>query len=297
MTHLKRLQLIVGAVIVLTLFAACGADTSDGDEATKAAILAQVAQTAEAEKAAPPADPPVADTPVPEAPADTPVPAEAPTDTPVPAEAPTPEPPTATAETPNLVSAEDEAFLSRLAIYGVDRNAGLIQWAHPTFVLEAKGFHEYNIRNNFLLSQGSIHDFVVSADIKWNTQYGTTGCGFVLRTDGKEENPSQYVSIITRGGNGRAEFVPVVKGEIDDDNITDIYAGSSIIDWQNDSTNNMTVVGRGDNFTIFANGVELGTVNGGYNYLEGLIAFLAVNESGNQGTSCEFSNGYLFVMQ
>ena len=56
-------------------------------------------------------------------------------------------------------------------------------------------------------------DFVVSGDITWNTTTGLSGCGWVLRSDGNEDAFNQYLTIATRGGNGRVIFAPMLEGE------------------------------------------------------------------------------------
>ncbi len=56
--------------------------------------------------------------------------------------------------------------------------------------------------------------FVVSSDITWNTQYGTSGCGFVLRSDGNKNALNQYMVIATRGASGHVLFVTMSQGKI-----------------------------------------------------------------------------------
>ena len=66
--------------------------------------------------------------------------------------------------------------------YDVDAEAGEVGWIHPPLEVHTEGYMQYDYGNQFL---GTVaEDFVVSSDITWNTQYGTSACGFVVRSDG-----------------------------------------------------------------------------------------------------------------
>lgn len=148
---------------------------------------------------------------------------------------------------------------SQLPKYGVDPNQGQIGWIHPPQVIDIEGYLQYDYANKFM---GTVaQDFVISADITWNTDYGTSGCGFVLRSDGNEEDPNQYMTIATRGANGHVVFATMAEGEI----VTgqDIYAFwlDPNFQWQNDTTNRLTIVGIGDRFSIYTNDTLIGEVN------------------------------------
>ena len=146
-------------------------------------------------------------------------------------------------------------ILSELPKYGVDPNKGRPGWIHPPVTIQAEGYLQYDYTNQFL---GVVaQDFVVSADITWNTQFGSTGCGFVLRSNGNEEALSQYIAIATRGGSGRVIFTTMANGEIV--NAKDIFAYGldPEFEWQNDTTNRMTIVARGSTMTIFTNGTQI----------------------------------------
>ena len=64
-------------------------------------------------------------------------------------------------------------------------------------------------------------NFVLAADVTWNTQYGDSGCGFVFRSNGDKQKPDQYMLIATRFANGRVVFTAVADGELA--NIHDFY--------------------------------------------------------------------------
>ncbi len=152
-------------------------------------------------------------------------------------------------------------ILAELPNYNVDPAAGRVGWIHPPLEVYTEGYMQYDYGNKFL---GTVaEDFVVSADITWNTLYGTAACGFVLRSDGNEEAFNQYLVLATRGGNGRVIFNTMAQGEILDGYDLYAYGLDPEFDWRNDTTNRLTVVGRGSTFTIFTNGTEIGVINAG----------------------------------
>ena len=150
-------------------------------------------------------------------------------------------------------------ILAELPTYGVDPSAGRVGWIHPPVTLEVEGFMQYDYINNFISILAS--DFVVSADITWDAIGAASGCGFVLRSDGKEAALNQYLTIMTRVASGHILFATMAEGEV----VTgqDIFAQGydPAFDWQNGSTNRLTVVGRGDRFWIYTNGSLIGEID------------------------------------
>ncbi|NIS80717.1 MAG: hypothetical protein GTO14_11020 [Anaerolineales bacterium] len=142
-------------------------------------------------------------------------------------------------------------ILSELPKYGVDATKGEPGWIHPPVTLDLEGYQQNDSTNHYIFTIAE--DFAISADLTWNTQYGTSGCGFVLRSDGDEEKPNQYMVLATRGGNGHVVFTIMAEGEFA--GTRDFYPSykDPDFDWQNDSTNRITVVGRGTQFTIYTN--------------------------------------------
>jgi len=152
-------------------------------------------------------------------------------------------------------------FIADLSSYGIDPSSGYMAWIHPPVTLDIQGYLQYDYANDFIGTTAT--DFVVSADITWDTSYGTSGCGFVLRSDGNEDALNQYLAIATRGGNGRVIFSSMVDGEVE--NVVDNYAYGKdpLFDWQNGTTNRITVVARGEIFSIYTNGTKVGEVAAG----------------------------------
>lgn len=152
-------------------------------------------------------------------------------------------------------------ILEQLTSYGIDHNQGKVAWIHPPASLEVEGYMQTDFINQYMNT--TVEDFVLSADITWNTQYGTSGCGLILRSDGKEEESNQYMLILSRFGDGRAVFMTIANGEIVDG--VDMYAAGldPRFNEPNDSTNTLTVVGRGTEFSVFTNGTHVGDITVG----------------------------------
>lgn len=149
-----------------------------------------------------------------------------------------------------------EADLSR---YGVDPQKGRPGFIHPPVRLELDEFHSTDFANQFL---GTVaEDFVFSSDITWNTQYGTSGCGFVLRSDGDEQFPNQYLLIATRAASGHIIFGVMADGELVGGQDFYAYGLDPDFDFHNDATNRIAVVGRGQQFEIYSNGALIGEVD------------------------------------
>ena len=150
-------------------------------------------------------------------------------------------------------------FVASLPRYGVDPAQGRPGWIHPPVSLEVDGYMSYDYVNNFLATVAQ--DFVVSADITWNTQYGTSGCGFVLRSDGNKNALNQYMVIATRGASGHVLFATMSDGQVVGGRDIYAYGIDPNFNWENNATNRLTVVGRGNEFTIYSNDTLIGTVN------------------------------------
>ncbi|MEW6400576.1 MAG: hypothetical protein AB1649_02185 [Chloroflexota bacterium] len=149
--------------------------------------------------------------------------------------------------------------LAELPKYGVDPAAGHVGWVHPPVSLEVNGYLTYDYINHFIATVAT--DFVVSADITWNTQYGTSGCGFVLRSDGNEAALNQYMAILTRGATGHLLFAVMSEGDIVGGRDIYAYGRDPNFNWENGATNQLTIVGRGNVFSIYSNATLIGEID------------------------------------
>jgi hypothetical protein len=149
--------------------------------------------------------------------------------------------------------------VAELPRYGVDPAQGNLGWLHDPVTIDIEGYHQFGFANDH--SQVVARDFVLAADVTWDTQYGASGCGFMFRSNGDQNKPDQYMLIATRLGNGHVIFTAVAAGELA--NFKDYYARSSDRTFQvdNGATNRLAVVGRGPLFEFYSNGVMIGEVD------------------------------------
>jgi len=158
--------------------------------------------------------------------------------------------------------ATDDAFASfrgELLLYGVDPERGRPGWIHPTLQLELEEYHSYEFANQFM---GTIaQDFVLSADITWNTEYGGSGCGFVFRSDGNKAAPNQYMLVAARAANGHVIFTVMADGEVVGGQDLYAYGVDRAFDYHNGAVNRLALVARGYRFNIYTNGTKIGEVD------------------------------------
>ena len=150
-------------------------------------------------------------------------------------------------------------FVAELPKYEVDPSQGRPGWIHPPVTLEVDGYMSYDYVNQFLATVAQ--DFVVSSDITWSTQYGTSGCGFVLRSDGNKNALNQYMVIVTRGASGHVLFATMVNGDVVGGKDIYAYGRDPNFQWGNNVTNRLTVVGRGSTFSIYSNDTLIGEID------------------------------------
>jgi hypothetical protein len=150
-------------------------------------------------------------------------------------------------------------ILGELPKYDVDPSKGRVDWIHPPVSLEVEGFMQFDYVNYFVTTLAQ--DFVISADITWDAIGSESSCGFVMRSDGNKEAMDTYLATISRVASGHFIFLTIAKGEA----VTgqDIYAQDldPAFNWQNQATNQLTVVGRGNHFWIYTNGTFIGEVD------------------------------------
>ena len=152
-----------------------------------------------------------------------------------------------------------EPIRAELPLYGVDLDHGYVAWLHPPAVLEVEGYHKTAYRNDF--SSISAKDFVIAADITWNTKFGASGCGFVLRSNGSSEAPSAYMLALSRGRTGYLYFTAQQDGKPANFASLFINEKDPKFNWQQDSTNHLVVVARGKELTIYSNYTLVGTLD------------------------------------
>lgn len=149
--------------------------------------------------------------------------------------------------------------LAELPLYGIDPKKGRLGWSHNPVTITTDGYHQMGYANDFM--QVVAKDFVLAADVGWNTQYGASGCGFMFRSNGNKNNPSQYMVIATRLGNGHVIFTALKDGQLA--NVQDFFPKTQdrSFQWQNDTVNRLVIVAQGPVIRIYTNGVEIGEID------------------------------------
>jgi outer membrane lipopolysaccharide assembly protein LptE/RlpB len=157
---------------------------------------------------------------------------------------------TATAQAP---------VVAELPRYGIDPASGYTAWLHKPAVIDLNGFGQTGFANDY--PQITAKDFVMAADITWNTKNSLSGCGFMFRSNGDTKKPSQYMTLITRTATGHMAWLALMNGQVS--NFREYYPKDQdkSFNWFNDSTNRLAIVVRGDLIDMYTNGTLIGEVN------------------------------------
>ena len=149
--------------------------------------------------------------------------------------------------------------VAELPRYGVDPGGGYVAWLHQPAVIDLNGFGQTGFANDY--PQITAKDFVMAADITWNTKNSLSGCGFMFRSNGDQKKPSQYMVLITRTATGRAGWLALMDGQVS--NFREFYPKDQdkSFNWFNNSTNRFAIVVRGDLIDIYSNGTLIGNIN------------------------------------
>jgi hypothetical protein len=150
-------------------------------------------------------------------------------------------------------------IIAELPSYGLDATSGHVGWMHDPLTLDVTGYQQVAYGNDYMNVIAA--DFVLAADVIMDTQYGTSGCGFMFRSDGDKNKPNQYMVVLSRFANGRGLFTAVADGELA--NIKDFYPKDEdkSFDWQNGATNRLSIVARGNIIEIYTNLVKIGEID------------------------------------
>lgn len=149
--------------------------------------------------------------------------------------------------------------MAELPQYGLEPTSGQLGWLHDPLQLQLSGYHEFKYGNDHMNVTAA--DFVLASDIYWDTQFGGSGCGFMFRSNGDQNNPDQYMVLATRFASGHIVFLALKDGEIA--NFRDFYprTDDKSFSIDNGTTNRLAVVARGNMIEIYTNGVKIGTVD------------------------------------
>jgi hypothetical protein len=235
---------------------------------------------------APPTDAPPAatNTPLPPTATASPVP---PTETPVPS--PTPDLAATAAAAATATAAPIIAMIDgELQKHGLSTEQGRLGWLHEPYTATLDSYLAEDYHTDY--PDVTASDFVMQADITWNTTSGAAGCGFALRGSPDIDQGDSYRLYLIRLG--PLWDIEYYKGGDFASNLTGFRDALPLNDGL-DSTNTVTVIARGVELGIYANGREMDTISD-TRLTTGTPAFITWQESGQ--TTCTFENGWLWIL-
>ncbi|MEW5870349.1 MAG: hypothetical protein AB1894_13830 [Chloroflexota bacterium] len=149
--------------------------------------------------------------------------------------------------------------LAELPLYGLDGSNGQLAWMHPPVDLDIEGYRSEEFANEY--AQVTARDFILVADITWDTKYGASGCGFALRSDGEAQTANQYLVMYSRSANGHAYFLAQAAGKVA--NFRNFYANwlDPQFKWENGSTNRLAVSAIGPKLSVYSNYTLIGEID------------------------------------
>ncbi len=189
-----------------------------------------------------------------------------PTDTPAPA---TPQVQVTEATQAEVIATEDAAagvtataiapILKELSLYSINPSMGSVATIYEPITLTVDGFHASDSTSG--ASALSASDFLIAADITWDSEYGIAGCGFTFRSDGSKDTPNEYRVVLNRISGGRINFYTLANGKIA--NFRDFYAipYDRYFKWENGTTNRLAVGIKGNVIYIFSNKTWVGVLD------------------------------------
>ncbi len=149
--------------------------------------------------------------------------------------------------------------VAELPLYKIDPGQGYVAWVHKPVTIDLNGYQQTGYANDY--QQITAKDFVMAADISWFTYNSLSACGFMFRSNGDKNKPSQYMVIITRFATGYLAFTATVNGE--SSNMRTFYPSQQdkSFTWLNNATNRLAIVAQGALIDVYTNGVKIGQID------------------------------------
>ena len=149
--------------------------------------------------------------------------------------------------------------VAELPRYGVDPKEGYVAWIHDPATIELHGFQQTGYVNDY--PPITADDFVIVSDIFWHVRNSDFGCGFMFRSNGDQNKPSQYSVLMTNTASGYVAFLATLEGELV--NIGTFFPANEDRSFNglNDATNRLAVVMRDNMLTLYTNGVWIGELD------------------------------------
>jgi hypothetical protein len=149
--------------------------------------------------------------------------------------------------------------VAELPRYGIDPGLGHVAWIHKPVTIDLNGYQQTGYANDY--QQITAKDFVMAADITWYTFNSLSACGFMFRSNGNTNKPTQYMVVITRYATGYMAFTATVDGEMSNMRTIYLRGKDKSFTWQNDATNRLALVVRGQMIYAYTNGVLVGEID------------------------------------
>jgi hypothetical protein len=148
-------------------------------------------------------------------------------------------------------------ILAELPFYNVDTNQGHVGWIGETETLSITGYQQTSFANIPVTAA----DFVLAGDITWDTQYGSSGCGYMFRSDGDQNKPNAYMVLATRFASGHMIFTALAQGDLA--NLHDFFPkdNDKSFQWENGTTNRLAVVARGNLIELYSNTAKVAEID------------------------------------
>lgn len=219
-----------------------------------------------------------------------------PTDTPVPTSTPLPTPDfTATAQarvTEDYLSAL-ELVAPVLESIGVSTDNGRLAWSSARDItIVADEFN--SLLYDDIDSDLALKNFVLSADVTWETETGISGCGFILRADDDIQRGEQIHFIALRLSGLPIWELDLFKFGAFQASLHGGAQASNAISVSNNSTNHFVILARDATITAYANDIRLGAGTTPASRDKGQFGFFAFQDTGQ--TTCTFSNAWIWEL-
>jgi hypothetical protein len=223
------------------------------------------------------------------------IPTTVPTDTPAPTETATPTPDLAATEAfeaTQQAEAAQEMVSEVLAMAELTTDSGHLAWIQEraiSVVSDVAWTTEIDSIDNGVVYES----YVLNIDTTWETTTGFAGCGIIFHSDDNLERGKQYRFYTLRLSGLPGWDVELWNYGDWQSTTTGGVKYNSVIDQDNDATNNYTLVVRKGLMAAYANGerlsnVIISTMN------KGRIGLFAWQESGK--STCTYENGWIWVL-
>ena len=218
----------------------------------------------------------------------TPTPEPTLTATPVPTETPLPTP---TPDRTATQAAEDLTLMQKeLEPYGLTAEHGHLAWRGYPVPITVTEYLETNLDH---VVDEPVKNFIVKANVKWDSTSGLAGCSIIFRSKGEYEVGNFYEFAWMRLQNapawdiGRYEYGKFKR------HVTYEALFSDVILDDKGAKNEMVLRVMGDEFKVWINGKPMETYSD-KTLEEGVISFTSWQETGE--TTCTFADGWLWVI-